>query len=126
VVTGFVCGADRTLLESPEAGLELLDELVACAVKGPVTRIASASTDWTADRWALGVTTTPGARQRGELAARVSRPLARLNFAGDYTDEGWCGTLEGAVRSGRRAADEILRRPTRIPLAEIDDRLVRR
>jgi monoamine oxidase len=125
VVSGFVCGVDRTLLESPDDGLALLDDLVARAVKGAVTRIASVTKDWTADRWALAVTTTPGQDQCAELVSRTARPQARLHFAGDYTDVGWCGTMEGAVRSGQRAADEILRRPTRIPLPEIDVRLVR-
>jgi monoamine oxidase len=125
VVSGLACGSDRALLESPDAALELLDQLVALTVRGPVVRLAGLTKDWTADRWALGVTTTPGESQRGELLARVARPENRIHLAGDYTDFSWCGTMEGAVRSGQRAADEILRRATRIPLPEIDARLVR-
>jgi len=126
VVTGFAGGSNRALLESPDAALELLDEFVAVSAHAPVTRIAGAVKDWTADRWALAGTTTPGESQRGELVPRVAQPLNRLHFAGDYTDMRWPGTMEGAVRSGIRAADEVLRRPTRIPLPEIEARLVRR
>jgi monoamine oxidase len=42
----------------------------------------------------------------GELA----RPLGRLAFAGEYTAGlDWHGTMEGAVRSGLRAAGDVLR-----------------
>jgi zeta-carotene desaturase len=43
------------------------------------------------DRWRPGVLT----------------PLANLFFAGDWTSTGWPATMEGAVRSGYRAAEEI-------------------
>lgn len=37
-------------------------------------------------------------------------PWPNLQFAGDYTQTGWPGTMEGAVRSGYRAAENILAR----------------
>ena len=126
VVTGFAGGRNRSVLEFPEAALGQLDELVTLAAGQPVTRIGAALKDWTADRWALGATTTPGESQRGEIVPRVAQPLNRLHFAGDYTDLWWTGTMEGAVRSGVRAADEVLRRPTRFTLPDVDTRLVRR
>jgi uncharacterized protein with NAD-binding domain and iron-sulfur cluster len=36
-------------------------------------------------------------------------PVPRLYLAGDYTDTGWPATMEGAVRSGYRAAEAVLR-----------------
>jgi squalene synthase HpnD len=36
-------------------------------------------------------------------------PLPNLFLAGDWTDTGWPATMEGAVRSGYRAAEAILR-----------------
>ena len=57
--------------------------------------------------------------------AASAQPLNRLHFAGDYTDVAFTGGMEGAVRSGVRAATEILRQPARIPLPEVDGRLVR-
>lgn len=125
VITGFVSGRNRTLLDSPDAALGHLDDLVAVALGSPVSRIAGIVKNWSADRWALAATTTPGEAQRGELVPRVAQARVRLHFAGDYTDFWWTGTMEGAMRSGIRAADEILRRPTRVPLNEIDSRLVR-
>ena len=125
VVAGFVGGSNRALLESPNTALARLDQLVAVAAGSPVTRTAGAVKNWTADRWALAATTSPGTSQRGELIPRVAQPLNRLHFAGDYTDFSWTGGMEGAVRSGVRVADEVLRRPARIPLPEVDTRLVR-
>ena len=37
-------------------------------------------------------------------------PLPNLQLAGDYTQTGWPATMEGAVRSGFLAAENVLRR----------------
>jgi protoporphyrinogen oxidase len=37
-------------------------------------------------------------------------PIPNLAVAGDWTDTGWPATMEGAVRSGYRAAEVVLRR----------------
>lgn len=37
-------------------------------------------------------------------------PIANLQFAGDWTRTGWPATMEGAVRSGYLAAENVLRR----------------
>jgi squalene-associated FAD-dependent desaturase len=55
----------------------------------------------------------------GVEALRPSQrtPIDGLFLAGDWTDTGWPATMEGAVRSGYLAAQEILRdldRPTRL------------
>jgi monoamine oxidase len=66
---------------------------------------------WSDDPWVRGAyaAPSPGAPLDGpELAARVG-PLA---FAGEHTAGPWHGTMEGALRSGLRAADELLTRPT--------------
>jgi monoamine oxidase len=125
VVSGFVCGTQRAALESDEAALAALDSLVETAVGEQVTRIAHVRKDWTPDRFTLSITVTPGYAQRGDIVALAAVPERRVHFAGDYTDIPLCGTMEGAVRSGQRAADEVLRRPRRMSIAEIDSELVR-
>ncbi|MFG2446650.1 flavin monoamine oxidase family protein [Nocardia fluminea] len=125
VVSGFICGSDRHLLESDETALALLDEVVRTAVGGPVTRLAGRRKNWTADPFALGIGATLGFATRGAVVAQAATPHRRVHFAGDYTDVDLNGTMEGAVRSGLRAADEILRAPDRIALHEIDTRMVR-
>ena len=42
------------------------------------------------------------------LRPRQRTPVDGLFLAGDWTDTGWPATMEGAVRSGYRAAEEIL------------------
>lgn len=37
-------------------------------------------------------------------------PIGNLQLAGDWTNTGWPGTMEGAVRSGYLAAENVLRR----------------
>ncbi|MFI7006560.1 flavin monoamine oxidase family protein [Streptomyces sp. NPDC050145] len=125
VVSGFVSGTQRHVIESDRTALDALDALVGVAIGAPVTRIASARKNWTADPFALGMGATARHTARGALAAQFATPDRRVHFAGDHTDAHLGGTLEAAVRSGARAADEVLRLPTRMSLAEINERLVR-
>jgi monoamine oxidase len=65
-------------------------------------------TTWNDDPWAgesysaLTVTVADG---DDEL---IAAPLGRVHFAGEHTAGAWAGLMEGALRSGARAADEIL------------------
>lgn len=125
VVSGFMCGADRAVLESDDEALAALDEVVSVAAGGPLTRVAGRRKNWTEDPWALGMGATLGFGFRAALVAQFATPERRVHFAGDYTDLSLNATMEGAVRSGRRAADEVLRMPRRMSPEEIDSRLVR-
>ncbi len=49
----------------------------------------------------------PGAER---LRPAQQSPIPNLQFAGDWTKTGWPATMEGAVRSGYLAAENILRR----------------
>lgn len=44
------------------------------------------------------------------LRSGQATPVAGLSLAGDWTQTGWPGTMEGAVRSGYLAAETVLRR----------------
>lgn len=41
----------------------------------------------------------------------LQRPVGSLHFAGEHTAGDWAGLMEGALRSGVRAADEVVARP---------------
>jgi monoamine oxidase len=43
-----------------------------------------------------------------ELTAALAEPVGPLAFAGEHTGGGFNGLMEGAIRSGRRAADRLL------------------
>lgn len=63
---------------------------------------------WSGDPWVRGaysVRTTQTLPGDDELLAR---PLSRLHFAGEHTAGAWSGLMEGALHSGRRAAQDIL------------------
>ena len=70
-------------------------------------------TVWEQDPWARGAYSVlpPQRTPAAESAAAAAAP--NLVFAGEHTAEpGWTGTMEGALRSGRRAAAELLGRGT--------------
>jgi monoamine oxidase len=69
-------------------------------------------TTWNDDRWtgesysALTVEHIPGDDRL------IATPVGRIYFAGEHTAGAWAGFMEGALRSGLRAAEEVLtRRP---------------
>ena len=64
-------------------------------------------TTWHDDPWI-------GAAYSAELVgkprpwAELIRPVGPLHFAGEHTAEKYYATMDGALRSGRRAAEEIV------------------
>lgn len=67
-------------------------------------------TTWNDDPWAgesySALTTTVADGDDEILAA----PAGRVHFAGEHTAGAWAGLMEGALRSGERAAREVLAR----------------
>jgi monoamine oxidase len=72
-------------------------------------------TTWNDDPWtgesysALTVTVAEGDEDL------IAAPLGRVHFAGEHTAGIWAGLMEGALRSGERAASEILAQPASAP-----------
>jgi monoamine oxidase len=65
-------------------------------------------TTWNDDPWAgesYSASVVTAAAGDDEL---IAAPLGRVHFAGEHTAGSWAGFLEGALRSGARAADEVL------------------
>ena len=69
----------------------------------PLDIDAAGTQTWADDPYARGVYTTvaPGNRPDSEV---LRRPHGRLVLAGEFTDDVWSGFMEGAIRSGQRAA----------------------
>jgi monoamine oxidase len=64
---------------------------------------------WAEEEWSRGgpvFSPTPGAISLYGEALR--RPSGRIHWAGSETSTVWCGYMDGAVRSGERAAEEAL------------------
>ena len=65
-------------------------------------------TTWNDDPWAgesYSASTVTVAAGDDEL---IAMPLGRVHFAGEHTAGAWAGLMEGALRSGARAAAEVL------------------
>lgn len=65
--------------------------------------------DWTHERWTKGgpvANYAPGTML--QFGAAIRRPFGRVHWAGTETSTYWTGYMDGAVRSGQRAAVEVL------------------
>ena len=63
---------------------------------------------WQADPWSGGAISAhfpPGVLT--SLGHALRRPTGRIHWAGTETAPRWFGFIEGAVRSGERAAEEV-------------------
>jgi monoamine oxidase len=65
-------------------------------------------TTWHDDPWAGGAYLASGLGAKPGDAELVAAPLGVLRFAGEHTAGEWSGLMEGALRSGSRAASELM------------------
>ena len=61
--------------------------------------------------WQDGAYSAREAGRDPALDERLAAPVGGVSFAGEHTEPVWYATMEGALRSGRRAAEEILGAP---------------
>ncbi len=64
-------------------------------------------TTWLDDPWAQGAYSVLMSRDPDEPSL-LTTPVGRIVFAGEHTSPDWSGTIEGALRSGERAAADVL------------------
>jgi monoamine oxidase len=111
-LVGFVGGRDArafSRLGASERRNAVLESFA--AVFGPRARAAERylEQDWGADRWSgggpVGNFATGGWTASGPA---LREPVGPLHWAGTETATRWAGYIDGAVRSGERAADEVL------------------
>ncbi|MGB8332299.1 MAG: flavin monoamine oxidase family protein, partial [Polyangiales bacterium] len=96
----------RTESERREAVLAQLAQFFGSEALDPVQYLES---DWQAEQWTRGAYegfTAPGVLVN--YGASLRPPLGRIHWAGSETAEQWTGYMDGAVRSGLRAAGEVL------------------
>jgi monoamine oxidase len=113
VILGFVGGSAAKkfrMLSPAERKQAYVDELA--ATLGDEARGDSDyfEMDWTAEPYTLGCPTgsmAPGVMSR--YGAQIRPPIGRIHWAGTETADYWAGYMDGAVRSGERAAKEVSR-----------------
>jgi monoamine oxidase len=113
VLMGFVGGAAADRLHALGAAARraaVLDAFAAYHGEAARTPDGYVEKDWSDDRWTKGCPTAhtpPGVLRRYGPALR--RATGRVHWAGSETSTFWPGYMDGAVRSGERAADEVAR-----------------
>jgi monoamine oxidase len=110
IVTGWMAGRKLTELRAPnlpEAGLTTLSEILGTDARRRLLHLHHH--DWQSDTRSLGAYSYV---RRGAIHAtdELSLPVeSTLFFAGEHTDtSGHWGTVHGALRSGYRAAEQLL------------------
>jgi monoamine oxidase len=64
--------------------------------------------DWTREQWTRGCPVAiAGPGVLTEYGPHIARPVGRIHWAGTETATYWHGYMDGAVRSGHRAAAEV-------------------
>ncbi len=112
ILFGFVGGDNaraHQAMSPADARAAVLDELA--TLFGPAARSPRAyhESRWTNERWTRGCPVAIAAP--GTLLAygpAVRAPVGRIHWAGAETSTFWNGYMDGAVRSGERAAAEAL------------------
>jgi monoamine oxidase len=102
---GTAGGLDRLRVEEgPETWLAILSALRPELELDSETVLLST---WKDDPWARGAYSARSLSSPLE-AAELARPVGPLAFAGEHTAGEWHGLMEGALRSGLRAAEDVL------------------
>jgi monoamine oxidase len=113
VLLGFVAGADARRLGSLGAGarrravLGCFERLFGAQAGRPQTLIEH---NWSEEEWTRGCYVgylPPGVWS--DFGPALRAPVGRLHWAGTETSEVFNGYMDGAVRSGERAAAEVVR-----------------
>ncbi|QIS14935.1 flavin monoamine oxidase family protein [Nocardia arthritidis] len=112
VLMGFIGGREWRKW-APRPARERRDAVLRCfaQVVGPraADTIDYVEQDWAAEQWTLGGPTSVAAP--GVLTGYgdwLGRPFGRVHWAGAETARHWNGYMDGAVSSGKRAAQEVL------------------
>jgi monoamine oxidase len=74
--------------------------------------IAYVDQDWPSETWSRGCYgASMGPTVMTSLGPFLREPHGRVHWAGTETSDRWMGYIDGAIRSGARAAAEVLARP---------------
>jgi len=112
ILFGFVVGGAARALPTSAAGRQaaLIDDLVALYGDEARNVTGFVQGDWTRDPWTRGCPVgTLDRNQLATLGPQLRRPVGLVHFAGTETSTFWFGFMDGAVRSGERAAAEVVR-----------------
>ncbi len=112
VLLGFIPGAEairharRSPSERRRLVLESFERLFGPEASQPGIYLETA---WAEEEWSRGgPVCSPSPAALAHYGEALRRPSGRVHWAGAESATVWCGYMEGAVRSGERAAEEVL------------------
>jgi len=114
VMMGFIDGQDAVdacLLSQAERKAKVVEALTAYFGPKAASPIAYLESNWQAANFSSGGPTSycgPGVLTA--LGPALRKTTGRLHWAGTETATAWLGYMEGAVRAGERAAQDVLAR----------------
>jgi monoamine oxidase len=110
-LVGFVAGDAALEYSARPAAVRrqaVIDSLVTFFGNEAATPTAYLEKDWLTDPWSVGCYVgVAAAGYYSRTRPYIARPVGRLHWAGTETAEFGLGYIEGAIRSGERAAREI-------------------
>lgn len=107
VVLGLIGDRSDGVLRSEDRALAELDEIIRLVAGDEPKRLAGVVRDWTAEEYTGGVVSVPWS-DSDRLTALLAQNVGPIHFAGEHTEPVFTTGMEGALRSGLRAAGEIL------------------
>jgi monoamine oxidase len=112
VIFGFVGGdQSRTFNQLSEAARReaVLAQFVQFFGSPAASPIGYLESNWASERWSRGCPVgIPGPGLLTGLGPSLRKPVGKIHWAGAETSTYWNGYMDGAVRSGERAAAEVL------------------
>jgi monoamine oxidase len=112
VLFGFIGGSSYAAwakLPADQRRAQVLERLAAFVGDEARVPVGYIEQDWTKERWTRGCPVAhagPGVLTK--YGPWLRRPVGKVHFAGTETADYWLGYMDGAVRSGERAAREVL------------------
>jgi len=112
IMMGFVGGAEaREWQQRPEAELHaaVIDQYAHFFGEEARTPREVLDFNWTTEAWSAGCPVAVlGPRTLVDFGPALREPVGRIHWAGTETSTYWNGYMDGATRSGKRAAAEVL------------------
>jgi monoamine oxidase len=113
ILMGFI-GGDRARAfqsQSPKVRrARVLDEMAKLYGPEALKPKAYLEFSWVTEKWTRGCPVSVlGPGTLVDFGPSIRRPVGRIHWAGTETSTFWNGYMDGAVRSGERAAAEVLR-----------------
>jgi monoamine oxidase len=112
VVFGFVGGDNARAYNAMSLGSRrqaVLDQYASFFGSAALRPRDYFETSWSGEQWTRGCPVgIPGVGALFAYGSRIREPVGRIHWAGTETSDYWNGYMDGAVRSGERAAGELL------------------